>query len=81
MVHIVRYGHEYDYSTAGFIDAAADADRGTPDAWIYFSGRWPNRPEAFPAFFDDLMEEMEAMAGGSPDRCRWDPADPYFHQH
>jgi len=80
VVHIARYGDDYRFRAAAALDAEEDAQAG-PDAWIYFTGRWPERPEAFPAFFDDLMQEMEAMAGGSPDRCRWDLDDPYFHQH
>lgn len=50
-----------------------------PDAWIYYSGRWPGMADAA-AFFADLREELESMIGGV-DRCRWPLDQPWPHGH
>ncbi len=54
-------------------------DESLPDAWIYYSG-WPTHDQAESAFFEDLLAEMEAAAGGH-DRCRWSADDPWPHAH
>ncbi|MBO0820345.1 MAG: hypothetical protein J2P26_05790 [Nocardiopsaceae bacterium] len=52
-----------------------------PDAWMFYSGRWPDNGSAdVPAFVEDLVAEMESMADGS-DRCRWPLDQPYPHMH
>jgi hypothetical protein len=49
---------------------------------MYYSGRWPiDEPEKLPAFFEDLLAELESMTGAAPDRCRWSPDDPWPHSH
>ena len=46
-----------------------------------FSADWPvDDPERLRAFFDDVMAELESMAGG-PDRCRWPIDEPWPHSH
>ena len=38
--------------------------RPNPDAWIYYSGKWPPRDaECWRAFLDDLLAEMETPEG------------------
>ena len=57
---------------------------GPADAWLYYTGRWPPGAGAegstFPAFFDELLAEMESMVGGA-DRCRWPLDEPWPHGH
>lgn len=56
-------------------------DGGTPDVWIFRSGSWPVDDSArLQAFYTDLMEELESMAGGV-DRCRWPLDEPWPHTH
>ena len=53
----------------------------SPDVWMSFSADWPvDDPERLRAFFDDVMAELESMAGG-PDRCRWPIDEPWPHSH
>ncbi|MBA3419316.1 MAG: hypothetical protein ACR2KO_10995 [Geodermatophilaceae bacterium] len=62
--HLVVQGAELPPSSAG------------ADVWMYFSGNWPqDDPERLRAFCDDMLAEMESMAGG--DRCRWPLSEPY----
>jgi hypothetical protein len=82
LVYIERRGEDYRWArtSAGGTVETPEAG-GFPDAWMYYSGRWPvDDPEKVSAFFDDLLAEMDSMAGGA-DRCRWSPDDPWPHQH
>lgn len=74
LMYVQRRGDSYMWSVVGEADASppSDVDTGGDtgvDAWIYYSGAWPD-PGRFSEFFDDLLAEMESMTGGS-DRCRW----------
>lgn len=81
-VYVERRGDEYGWARVGEDDAAAarfePGDARTPDAWLYYSGEWPAAEGQLKAVLDDLLEEMECMAGGG-DRCRWSPDDPWPH--
>ena len=83
-VYLQRSGEDYAWSHvqagADMFDARPGA-AALPDAWLYYSGRWPNGDTGrWRAFFEDLLAEMEAMAGGA-DRCRWPLDDPWPHSH
>lgn len=79
-VYVERRGEEYGWAKVGEDDAAPanfePGDAGTPDAWLYYSGGWPAADDQLEAMFEDLLEEMECMAGGG-DRCRWSSDDPW----
>lgn len=49
-----------------------------PDAWIVYSGTWPETRTG--PFLEDLLAEMESMCGGA-DRCRWPLDEPYPRGH
>jgi hypothetical protein len=51
-----------------------------PDAWIYWTGDWPDDPQRQREVFDDLLAEMETMVSGG-DRCRWSPDEPWPRTH
>jgi hypothetical protein len=79
LVYLERRGDAYDWQmvTAGQLPTNATA----PDVWMSFSGAWPlNEPARLRMFFDDLLAELESMAGGA-DRCRWPVDQPWPHQH
>jgi len=82
LIYIERRGDDYRWARTGPGEAVATPDAGGfPDAWMYYSGRWPfDDPDKLPAFFEDLMAELESMTGGA-DRCRWSPDDPWPHSH
>jgi hypothetical protein len=51
------------------------------DVWMYFSGAWPqDDPARLYAFCEDMLAEMESMAGGD-DRCRWPIDQPWPVTH
>ena len=51
------------------------------DVWMSFSAAWPlDDPDRLRAFFDDVIAELESMAGGA-DRCRWPIDEPWPHFH
>lgn len=83
LVYIERRGDEYSWSRTNPGDSVEMPGIGAfPDAWMYYSGRWPfDEPDRLPAFFEDLLAEMESMTGAGGDRCRWDANDPYPHLH
>lgn len=84
VVYVERRGEEYGLKLTpvggGLEMDWADA---TPDAWVFWTGAWPDDddPARQRATFDDLIEEMETVAGGSPDRCRWSADDPWPRGH
>jgi len=74
-VYVERRGTAYAWHVvvqgAGLPQSSAGAD-----VWMYFSGNWPGAdPVRFEAFCQDMLDEMESMAGG--DRCRWPLSEPY----
>lgn len=84
LVYIERRGEDYAWShTESGADmlTARSGDRAFPDVWMYYTGKWPcEDTERWSAFFEDLLAEMESMAGGV-DRCRWSLDDPWPHLH
>jgi len=86
LVYIERRGENYSWhrSSLGTNLPSIQSDGVVlPDAWIYYSGRWPSKDETvgcWREFFDDLIAEMESMANGV-DRCRWPLDDPWPHRH
>jgi len=81
-VYLERRGAEYDWHLvpAG-TDAAWAATDESPDVWMSFSAAWPvEDPARLRIFFDDVIAELESMAGGV-DRCRWPIDRPWPHFH
>ncbi|HSV64926.1 MAG TPA: hypothetical protein VLJ59_03325 [Mycobacteriales bacterium] len=79
MVYVERRGQDYTWlrvDDGAMVDLAARS----PDAWIFYTGDWPDDPDRWPAFFTDLLAELESMTGGA-DRCRWSLDDPWPHGH
>ena len=82
IVYLERRGSDYDWQLvpAGSGNASPSADPG-PDVWMSFSAAWPvDDPDRLRAFFDDVIAELESMAGGV-DRCRWPIDEPWPHFH
>jgi hypothetical protein len=83
-VFVERRGDDYRWSRFGpaaVPDPAGRQGPGSgPDAWLFYSGPWPDRPEDLPGFLEDLLAEMESMCGGA-DRCRWPLDQPYPIRH
>ena len=87
IVYLERRGDEYDWQMVpvgsmgdAAVDASPPADR-SPDVWMSFSATWPvGDPERLRAFFDDMIAELESMAGKT-DRCRWPIDEPWPHSH
>src|SRR2546421_12757651 len=83
IVYVERRGEEFDYRLTppgGALSLGGVGD-GFPDVWIYWSGEWPEDDESKQqAVFDDLLAEMESMAGGA-NRCRWELDNPRPHSH
>lgn len=80
IVYVERRGTEYSWHpmTAG---ARPPASAAGADVWMYFSGAWPHDdPTGTEAFCQDMLAEMESMAGGA-DRCRWPLDQPWPHLH
>ncbi len=70
IVYIERRGEDYAWSRTRFnipvLPIVAPGSSTLPDAWIYYSGRWPSKDEdidTWRVFFDDLLAEMELVAG------------------
>lgn len=86
VVYVERRGEDYAWELAALGAAMPQGRAGgetQPDVWIYYSGHWPAEdgdPARWRAFLDDLIEEMESMAGGK-DRCRWPLAEPWPRRH
>ncbi len=84
-VYVERRGAEYSwrvFAQDGVGPEGAIAKPGVDaDVWMYFSGAWPREdPAASQAFCEDMLAEMESMAGGD-DRCRWPLDQPWPHLH
>ncbi len=80
IVYVERRGVSYDWQLMG-TGAQAPTSATGADVWMYFSGAWPREdPEATSAFCEDMLAEMESMAGGA-DRCRWPLDEPWPHLH
>jgi hypothetical protein len=82
VIYVERRGEDYDCRVTGPGEdlVLGGTGAGFPDVWIYWSGEWPDDPARQRAVFDDLLEEMESMGGGS-DRCRWPLDEPWPHRH
>ncbi len=84
IVYLERRGDDYDWQLVRVGDPAVGPSISTstgPDVWMSFSARWPvDDPGRLRAFFDDVMAELESMAGGL-DRCRWPIDEPWPHTH
>lgn len=83
MLYVERRGSDYTARVAGGDGSAILAGQSMtdPDVWIYLTARWPlGDRAACSAMFDDLLAEMESMAGGL-DRCRWPLDEPWPHGH
>ncbi|MFN2517453.1 MAG: hypothetical protein ABR604_00210 [Jatrophihabitantaceae bacterium] len=79
VVYVERRGEAYSWHRV--IPGAEPAvPPAAPDVWMYFSGAWPQDDSVrFQAFCQDMLDEMESMAGGD-DRCRW-PLDQPWPTH
>lgn len=83
LVYIGRCGQDYTWSVLddGARPVHAAPGGAEPEAWLYYSGRWPEAgSDEVGRFFDDLLAELESMTGGA-DRCRWSADDPWPHGH
>ncbi|HEY4019160.1 MAG TPA: hypothetical protein VGM75_10765 [Pseudonocardiaceae bacterium] len=82
VVYLERRGDAYAWHTVAAADQRWDfSGQDGPDVWMYFHGAWPlDDPARLQLFFDDLLEELESMAGGA-DRCRWPLDEPWPHTH
>jgi hypothetical protein len=79
LVYLQRRGDDYDWQLVA-VDTSPSMSP-SPDVWMSFSADWPvDDSERLRAFFDDVMAELESMAGG-PDRCRWPMDEPWPHSH
>jgi len=81
-IYVERRGEDYSWRQCGLADGFPSPEGdAAPDVWIYSTGTWPKGDgDRVTAYIDDLLAEMESMAGG-PDRCRWDADDPWPHMH
>jgi hypothetical protein len=78
VVYVDRRADDYGASIRGL--PIGEVTEAAPEAWMYYSGRWPETAEQFPQFFEELLAEMESMVGGA-DRCRWPLDEPWPHVH
>lgn len=80
IVYVERRGTDYSWHQVNPGDQPPESSSGA-DVWMYFSGAWPqNDPVRTQAFCEDMLSEMESMAGGD-DRCRWPLDQPWPHLH
>jgi len=80
IVYVERRGPDYAWTLVPPGAQPPESSTGA-DVWMYFSGAWPQAdPVRLQAFCDDMLAEMESMAGGD-DRCRWPLDEPYPHAH
>ncbi len=81
-VYLERTGSDYTWrflDIAKTLAAPGNSER-APDAWLYYSGTWPDDPARLSDHLDDMLAEMDSMCGGR-DRCRWPLDQPYPHRH
>lgn len=77
IVYVQRCGPVYSWHRVATGADPPTASPG-PDVWMYFSGAWPQGdPVRLRAFCEDMLAEMESMAGGE-DRCRWPLDQPWL---
>lgn len=80
IVYVERRGTEYAWHQVSPGEQPPISSAGA-DVWMYFSGAWPqDDPTKTQAFCEDMLAEMESMAGGD-DRCRWPLDQPWPHLH
>jgi hypothetical protein len=82
-VYIERRGDAYDWRMVAVDGAILESTEPAagPDVWMSFSADWPlDDPARLQTFFEDLVAELESMAGGA-DRCRWPLDEPWPHSH
>lgn len=84
-VYLERRGERYAWKLIPPGESAMpqlDQDGGSPDVWMFLTNaKWPlDDPVRLRAFYADLMDELESMAGGA-DRCRWPLDEPWPHTH
>lgn len=82
VVYLERNGSEYDWRLIDPGSPLPHPGNGAamPDAWLFYSGAWPDDAARFAAHLDDLLAEMDSMTGGV-DRCRWPLDEPYPLPH
>ncbi|MBS4727034.1 hypothetical protein MSM1_01160 [Mycobacterium sp. SM1] len=81
VLYIERRGDTYDWRLVQTGESGSVAVSTAPDVWMSFSAAWPfDEPDRLPAFFDDLLAELESMAD-TADRCRWPLDEPWPHHH
>lgn len=79
MVYVERRGQDYGWRVLARDDWTPPSEGA--DVWMYFTGDWPaDDPGRLAAFCDDLLAELESMAGGA-DRCRWPLDQPWPTMH
>ncbi len=79
LVYLERTGDAYAWRMVAAGEVAAQ--EAAPDVWMSFSAAWPlDDPDRLHVFFDDLLAELESMAGGA-NRCRWPIDEPWPHRH
>jgi hypothetical protein len=82
-VYLQRHGEDYDASLLDPGNPLPDPGGAPlpPDAWIFYSGPWPEGDLARASnHLEDLLAEMESMSGGA-ERCRWPLVQPYPLEH
>jgi hypothetical protein len=85
VLYLERLGEDYRWRfvSPGAMQAGSGQQPGepAPDAWMFYSGPWPEgTPAEMSRFAGDLLAEMESMCGGA-DRCRWPLDQPYPMRH
>lgn len=80
VVYVERQGTAYAWHRVNLGAQPPESSAGA-DVWMYFSGAWPQAdPARTQAFCEDMLAEMESMAGGE-DRCRWPLDQPWSQLH
>lgn len=80
-VYLERRGGDYQWRRGALATARPARDGPLPEAWMVYSGSWPDSPgDDRSCFLGDLLAELESMTGGH-DRCRWPLDQPYPSRH
>jgi hypothetical protein len=74
-VYLERRGDSYSWRFVPLDAVVTETPADGPDAWMCFSATWPGDSTRTRAFFDDLLAELESLAGHT-DRCRWPLDEP-----